>query len=234
MMKKKIKAEVELNAVIKNIITPSNLSPTFSVDPPCFYCGKPVDRTEKYERIMEKEYLIKVWQQIRELSSYNWRVRPVFDQNTGQLKGKCTIKIPYCPEHINPPKKDKIINIIIKVLSFLIPIIIMYLMIRSYEIDFWPVYIVILAIGATIWTVINVLNFLVRMIVARLDPSLKDYFVNSETYGINEPLIKFDTGEEGFGPVTYTLKLEFSSLELAKKFRKANPQVRIIDVEKYI
>lgn len=106
-MSKKITIQVPLAGALFGGHTMDEM---FTAPPPCFYCGAPVDTHSEHHFIQKGQYQIQYWGRGRKFGSP--MLGDVVDSKGAKLKGKYTIKLPYCPEHIAPVKAFAIINIV--------------------------------------------------------------------------------------------------------------------------
>ncbi len=222
-MSKKITIQVPLAGALFGGYTMDEM---FTATPPCFYCGAPVDTHSEHHFIQKGQYKIQYWGRGQKFGTP--MLGDVVDSKGAKLMGKYTFKLPYCPEHIAPVKSFAIINIVAFILGIGGGLVITALIYFKEGLEFGELLLLLFGLPFFLLSLFMVLGLGIKAIIAKLNPKLKDYSKSSGHYGVTISNVTTHGGQQMVGPITYTLNLEVTNPESARRFLQANPQARVI------
>jgi len=189
----------------------------FSVEPPCFYCGAPIDPESDHTYYYECSYNVKRYNVEKRM------LENVEDSSGAKLVGKYKFKLPYCPQHIAPVKFFKTIDIIFLILGALTGL---GLCISMYRSATNRDNLLVPFLGAMICVppLFVLFGLGLKKIITLFIPKLKDYPLRSNGhYGIqiNNVTLHMSDGPM-LVPLTHMLSLSFSDPVAAQRFIEAN------------
>ena len=207
------------------------LTDTFTVPPPCFYCGAEVAEDNDYHFTKEGEYQIQYWGRGRKFGSP--MLGDVVDGEGNKLKGKYQLKIPYCPDHLKPAKFVRIVDITTFILGIALGLGVAF---WAYQTGSREGEFLIFLIGGpfVMVSVLRLIGMGIKALIAKAQPKYKDYALGSGHYGIEDFGVTIHGGASMVGPITYTLSLGFCDPGAARRFIEANPRARVTKGEKLL
>jgi hypothetical protein len=195
------------------------------VQPPCIYCGDPVNKEAQHYFTLEGEYKIKFWGLARD--THKPMLGDVFDIHGNFVKNKYILRIPYCPKHIGPVKTFTLIDMLtisigmvlgLAAIAYLgaVDILNDYLFILSFLIPFF------------LAGLFYLIGYGIKAVLIRNHTKYRDYPLKPGHYGICAHGVHVEGGKPMEGPINYYLHLAFCNIETAKRFLKSIPQAEIL------
>lgn len=227
-MKHRVKIEVPLSGVNdEGEIQPD----TFTIQPPCFYCGKPIASDDNGYFDLHGNYKIKFWGVIQD--SHKPKLGDVIDIHGNFVKGKFTIRIPYCPEHIKPVRTFTLIDSLAVITGTLLGISLVAFFGGNFLSDA-PLILAFILLPLLLAGLFYGIGTGIKSILPRLSPKLRDYASHKGHYGICSHGVRVEGGRKMEGPITYWLQLAFCSAEGARRFLGNNPGAEVISGKRFI
>lgn len=227
-MKHRVNIEVPLSGINdKYDIQPD----TFTIKPPCFYCGKPISSTNDGYFNLRGDYKIKFWGLVQD--THKPRLGNVIDAHGNLVKGKYTLRIPYCSEHIKPVRTFTMIDSLSVISGTLLGIGWVALFGRKF-LSSTPLILAFILIPILLAGLFYSLGTGIKSILPKLLPKLKDYASHKRHYGICSHGVRVDGGMEMEEPITYWLKLAFCQPEGALRFLAAVPEAKVVRGKRFL
>ena len=222
-MKKRVKVEVPLSGLGAD---GSVKTDQFKVNPPCIYCGAPVDPSQRHYYQHQGTYQIKFWGKARH--SGRPMLGDVIDIHANKIRGKYKFSLPYCPQHIKPIKTFKLIEVLLVLIGALLGLGAALLMyqngIRNGLLVITLIAAPLLLGGLFFW-----LGSVIKTLLKKSNPELKDYPVKNGHYGVCTHGVRVDGGKPMKGPIRYYLELAFCSPEVARRFLADVPEAEVVE-----
>ena len=227
-MKHRVKIEVPLSGMSAEgeIITD-----TFTIQPPCFYCGKPIAPDHDGYFDLKDVYPIKFWGYTQE--SHKPRLGHVIDAHGNIVRGSFRVKIPYCPDHIKPVRTFTIIDILAISSGTLLGLVLTAIF-GVDRLSSTPLVLAFILIPLAAAGLFYVMGTAIKRVIPKLCPRLKDYASHKGHYGICSHGVRVDGGQPMQGPMTYWLQLAFCSPASAERFIASNPTAKVIQGNRYL
>ena len=222
-MRKRVKVEVPLSGLGTD---GSVRTDTFVVEPPCIYCGKPVDSSQKHYYHHEGTYQIKFWGRARQSGSP--MLGDVIDIHANKTRGKYRISLPYCRQHIKPITTFKVIEVLLILIGVSLGLWAAVLLFQNGARDGMLIFSLIAAPLLLGWLFYS-LGSIIKTLMKKSNPRLKDYPVKDGHYGVCSHGVRIDGGTPMKGPIRYNLKLAFCSPEVAQRFLADVPEAEVIE-----
>jgi hypothetical protein len=220
-MRNRIVVKIPLSGSVGGFI----VKDTLTVQPPCFYCGSPVDTDDEYYYTYEGDYQIKYWGRGRKFGSP--MLGDVVDKEGKPLKGKYVLKFPYCSQHIRPVKFFKFIDTISFIIGLILAAALLIFLAINEGLEGGELLLLIITIPIFLVSLCYFLGVGVKALVTLIKPEWKDYSLRLGHYGVQLYSVTTNGGSQMVGPITYTLTLAFSNPEGARRFIKENPQAKV-------
>lgn len=222
-MRKRVKVEVPLSGLDPDgSVTTDN----FIVNPPCIYCGDPVDPSQKHYYQHEGTYQIKFWGRARH--SGTPMLGDVVDIHVNKTRGKYQVDLPYCPRHIKPISTFKIIEILLVLIGAALGFGAALLLYQNGIGDGLLMITLIIApllVGGLFYALSSAAKYLLK----KSNPMLEDYPVKDGHYGVCTHGVRVDGGKPMKGPIRYYLELAFCSPEVAQRFLADVPEAEVVE-----
>lgn len=222
-MKNRVKVEVPLSGLGAD---GSVQTDTFTVEPPCIYCGEPVDPSQKHFYHHEGTYQIKFWGRARH--SGLPLLGDVVDIHVNKTRGKYRVSLPYCPRHIKPITSFKIIEFLLVLIGVGLGFGSALLLYQNGTRGGLLILTIIAAPLLLGW-LFYALTSTLKSLLKKSNPRLKDYPVKDGHYGVCTHGVRVEGGQPMKGPIRYFLKVAFCSPEVAERFLADVPQAEVID-----
>ncbi len=204
---------------------------TFTIPPPCFYCGKPIATTDGGYFNLKGDYQIKFWGFVQD--THQPRLGNVIDPHGNLVKGYYTIKVPYCAEHIEPVKAFTVIDILTVLCGILLGV--GWTAIFGRELlSGTPLILAFIFLPVLLAALFYAAGLGIKALLPKLVTKLKDHAVFKGHYGICSHGVRVDGGEEMEGPITYWLKLTFCQPEGAKRFLAEVPEAKVLRGKRFL
>ena len=222
-MRKRVKVEIPLSGLSAN---GSVTTDEFKVNPPCIYCGAPVDPSQKHYYQHQGTYQIKFWGKARD--SGTPMLGDVIDIHANKTRAKYKVRLPYCPQHIKPIKTFKIIDVLLILIGVLLGLGAALLM---YQVGIRDGLLIITFITAPflLGGLFYWLGSVIKTLLKKSNPGLRDYPVKDGHYGVCTHGVRVDGGKPMKGPIRYYLELAFCSPEVARRFLEDVPDAEVIE-----
>ncbi len=221
-MSKRITIQVPLAGALFGGFTMDEM---FTAPPPCFYCGAQVDTRSEHHYTQKGQYQIKYWGRGRKFGSP--MLGDIVDSKGNKLMGKYTIKLPYCPEHVAPFKAFKVIDIIALISGIGGGLALTGLLYLKEGLEGGEFLLLLFGLPFFLISLFFTLGLGIKAIIAKINPKLKDYSKTSGHYGVVITGVKTSGGAAMVGPITYTLTLEVTNPQSARRFLQANPLAKV-------
>lgn len=228
-MSKKISIQLPLSGTLFGGLT---FDETFIIQPPCFYCEAPVDIKQEHFYVQKGQYKIQYWGRGQKFGTA--MLGDVVDSKGQKLMGKYSIKLPYCLEHITPYKPFAVINIVAFALGILGGLGLMALIYINEGLEFGEFLILLFGLPFFLVSLFLVIGLVIKAIIAKLNPKLKDYSKSNGHYGVTISGVTTSGGEAMVGPITYSLTMAITNPNSARRFLQACPQAQVIKGEELL
>lgn len=227
-MKHRVKIEVPLSGLNDSGEIQTD---TFTIQPPCFYCQKPLASHGNGFFEIEEDYPIKFWGYVQD--THKPRLGNMIDRYGNVVRGKYIIRIPYCPDHIKPVRTFTVIDTLSILFGLGLGIALTALfgseLLHGTSLVLAFILVPLITAGLTFS-----IGAGIKSILPRVSPKLKDYASHKGHYGICSHGVRVRGGQEMTGPITYWLELAFCSPEGAERFLASNPSARVTQGERFL
>ena len=227
-MKHRVKIEVPLSGISDNGEIQKD---QFTIQPPCFYCEKPVSSDGGGFFELVENYPIKFWGYIQDTQKP--RLGNMFDTHGNLVRGEYSIKIPYCPEHIKPVRTYTTIDLLAVIAGLSLGIY-LTLFLMSEALDGSNLVLTVILTSLASIGVFYAIGTGIKSILPKISPRLADYASHKGHYGICSHGVRVDGGQEMQGPITYWLELAFCNPDGARRFIASNPSARVIQGRRFL
>ena len=204
---------------------------TFTIQPPCFYCGQPTASVNHGFFHVKEDYQIKFWGRVQD--SNKPRLGNVIDTHGNLVKGQYAVKIPYCAEHIKPVRTFTLIDSLTVLFGTLLGITVTAFWGRNF-LTGTPLILAFILLPLLAAGLFFCIGLGIKSLLPKISPKLKDYASHKGHYGICSHGVRVDGGKEMEGPVTYWLTLAFCQPEGAQRFLAENPKAVVVRGKRFL